>query len=477
MEQIQPSTSRRNVARYGIPVGVAGVTAVVVGLIPALADSGAPDLPKISAEKLIAKMAASDTQHLTGTVKVSTDLGLPELPGTSAGGGSGKPGGGLFGGGEGKGNDKGKGKGDKGKVAAPREKLLELASGEHTLRVAADGPDKRRVSIVEDASEYSFIRNGHEIWAYDSGSDSAMHAKPPKGAAGKHGKHGMGPGGMHGKHGMGPGGGLDDVTPQQAAKQVLKASEKTTSVTVDGTARVAGRDAYQLLVKPKGATHSTVDSVRIAVDADNGTPLKFTLVPKGGGKPVVDVGFTKVDFGKPAAGTFDFKPPKGTDVTEAGPRGKGQREHLGMPGMRERHGMAEKFGKGEKFGKFEKHGKFGKFDKFEKGQKPRFEKGEGPGFPGLKTLGKGWGAVAEFDLGKGGANGLPGAPAPGGEDGKSSQSQKFLDSFTEKAKGDFGTGRIFHTRLVNALMTDDGKVYVGAVTKEGLIKAADAAAN
>ena len=56
--------------------------------------------------------------------------------------------------------------------------------------------------------------------------------------------------------------------------------------------------------------------MRIAVDAENGTPLKFTLTPKGGGKPVVEVAYTKVDFGKPAAGTFHFKPPKGTKVTE-----------------------------------------------------------------------------------------------------------------------------------------------------------------
>ncbi|MEU3195026.1 DUF2092 domain-containing protein, partial [Streptomyces sp. NPDC006992] len=50
---------------------------------------------------------------------------------------------------------------------------------------------------------------------------------------------------------------------------------------------------------------------------------------------------------------------------------------------------------------------------------------------------------------------------------------ELLDNFTDKVKGDFGTGRVFSTRLVNALMTEDGQVYVGAVTKEGLVKAAD----
>lgn len=41
--------------------------------------------------------------------------------------------------------------------------------------------------------------------------------------------------------------------------------------------------------------------------------------------------------------------------------------------------------------------------------------------------------------------------------------------------GKFGSGTVFSTRLINALMTDDGKVYVGAVTKDTLVKAANAA--
>ena len=180
MAQIQPRTSGRKAVRYGIPAGVAGVAAVTIGLVPALADVGAPDLPKISAEELVAKMAASDTQHMSGTMKISTDLGLPELPG--AGGGSGKQGGGLFGGGPHGDGERGEHGDGKGRTAAPQEKLMELASGEHTLRVAADGPDKQRVSVVEDASEYSFIHNGDEVWTYDSGSDSAFHAKAPEGA-------------------------------------------------------------------------------------------------------------------------------------------------------------------------------------------------------------------------------------------------------------------------------------------------------
>ncbi|MFD9642438.1 hypothetical protein ACFWWN_02840, partial [Streptomyces sp. NPDC059082] len=50
----------------------------------------------------------------------------------------------------------------------------------------------------------------------------------------------------------------------------------------------------------------------------------------------------------------------------------------------------------------------------------------------------------------------------------------FLDSFGDKVTGKFGSGTVFSTKLVNALLTDDGKVYVGAVTKDALVDAANA---
>jgi hypothetical protein len=60
------------------PRRVVGVAAATIGLVPAFAGSGDPDLPKITAQQLIEKIAASDVQQLSGTVKITTDLGLPE---------------------------------------------------------------------------------------------------------------------------------------------------------------------------------------------------------------------------------------------------------------------------------------------------------------------------------------------------------------------------------------------------------------
>ncbi|MFB8048432.1 LolA family protein [Streptomyces rubiginosohelvolus] len=396
---------RRKATRYIVPVAVAGVAAATIGLVPALASSGDPDLPKISAQELIEKIAASDEEQLSGTFKISTDLGLP-LDGLA---------GSLVPGGEGK---------DTG-AAAPQDKLMELTSGTHTLRVAADGPERQKLSVLGDASEYSVIHNQGEVWAYDSASDEVYHAEAPEGRdAGKHAE----------KAPKGPEGA--PATPKDFAEQALAAAGDTTSVIVDGTAQVAGRDAYQLLIKPK-QSGSTIGSVRIAVDAENGVPLKFTLSAASGGKAVVDAGFTKVDFAKPAASTFAFTPPKGAKVTEADELETGKDERgaaqKALPGqLAELDGLA----------------------------------GEG----GFNVIGKGWTSIAEIK--SPGGKGLPEA----GSGDMPAEAQGFLDALGDKVTGKFGSGTVFKTRLVNALLTDDGSVYVGAVTKDALVRAADAAA-
>ncbi|MEV0256443.1 DUF2092 domain-containing protein [Streptomyces sp. NPDC050732] len=400
---------RRKAARYAVPIAVAGVAAATIGLVPALATSGDPDLPKVTAQELIEKIAASDTQQLSGNVKISTDLGLPSFGGMAGG----------FGGGGGA--DRGEGDGDeKGSAADPKSKLMELASGTHTLRVAADGPDKQKVSVLGDASEYSLIHNGDDVWAYDSASNEAYHAKDEGASPEKGDKHGKDvPKGLDGEL---------PSTPKEFAEQALKAVDDTTSVEVDGTAQVAGRDAYRLVIKPK-QDGSTVGRITVAVDEKTGTPLKFTLTPASGGAAVVDAGFTKVDFGKPSASTFDFTPPKGTKVTEADEQGERSRDFKGKDG--------KEFGEGDL-------------------NEP-------------KVIGTGWSSIAELKLP--GGKGLPTA----GSGDVPQDAQKLLDSLGDQVNGDFGAGTVFSTRLINALVTDDGTVYVGAVTKDALVKAANEA--
>ncbi|MCX5397597.1 DUF2092 domain-containing protein [Streptomyces sp. NBC_00102] len=402
---------RRKASRTVVPVAVAGIAAATIGLVPALADSGDPDLPKITAQQLVEKIAASDTQRLSGTVKITTDLGIPSL-------------GGLAG-------SLAQGTGASGSSAAPEDRLTELASGTHTLKVAADGPDKQRLTILGNSSEYSLIHDADQVWAYDSGSDEVFHAKT---------------GTLGHEHTGGEDTGRGDAaegTPRQFAEEALKAVGDTTSVTVDGTVRVAGRDAYQLLVEPK-QSGSTVGSVRIAVDADNGVPLRFTLSPSSGGKAAVNVGFTQVDFGKPAASTFDFTPPKGAKVTEA--EDAAGQEAAGKDGGP----LADLLpgGLGDLGGLGEPDGTDGT------------DAGGSAG--NTKTLGEGWTTILRAEV-------------PGGEGLTSAkESSSLLDAFGDKATGKFGSGTVFSTRLVNALITDQGKVYVGAVTRDALVRAANA---
>ncbi|MFE5188658.1 outer membrane lipoprotein carrier protein LolA [Streptomyces sp. NPDC056628] len=405
---------RRKAARYVVPVTVVGIAAATIGLVPALADAGDPDLPDLTAQQLVEKIAKSDVQQLSGTFKITTDLGLPDLGGLESGLTSGLTGSGSGG----------------GSSADPSAKLTELASGTHTLRVAVDGDDRQKLSLLDNASEYSLIHDGKDVWGYDSESDEVFHATVDE--AGREKAKG------HGK--------LDEVpaTPKELTEEALKAVDDTTSVTVDGTAHVAGRDAYRLLIKPK-QSGTTVGAITVAVDAKTGLPLKFTLTPSSGGAAVVDAGFTQVSFAKPAASTFDFTPPKGAKVTEEGDVDKAAPRHG--------EGRSEDDVRKE----FEK--KFGSKDSA--GSKGSKGPEDGP-----QIIGEGWNTVAVFDTG---GAGVPSGAEAGGDLGG------FLDSLGDKATGKFGSGTVFSTRLINALVTDDGKVYVGAVDKATLVKAADSA--
>ncbi|WP_435173935.1 LolA family protein [Actinacidiphila sp. bgisy145] len=396
-EPEQPRGRGRKIARYAVPVAVAGVAAATITLVPALADAGTPSLPKITAQQLLTKIAASHTRTLDGTVKVSTDLGLPDALSGGAADGL------LSGAGQGGGN----GGSGSGSSAAPQTQLVQLLAGTHQLHVSVDGPDRQKVSVIEPTAEYSVIHNGTQLWAYDSASNQAYHATLPA----ADGADGAGADGAAGV----------PTTPQAAAEQVLAAARGTASITVDGTARVAGRSAYELVVTPEHADRTTVGSVRIAVDSGTGVPLKFTLLPKGGGKAVFDIGFTKVGFGRPAASTFAFSAPKGAEVTEgkasgaSGGSGSGALSALAAP----------------------------------------------------TVLGTGWDSIAVIDTGGAGTAATKGSGGQGGAD-----AQSLLDSYGTKVTGSFGTGTVFHTRLVNVLLTDKGTLYAGAVTQSALTQAA-----
>ncbi|MER7707963.1 DUF2092 domain-containing protein [Kitasatospora sp. NPDC097605] len=396
---------RRTLVRVAVPLAVTAAIAAGVGLVPALADSSPPELPALTAEQVVAKVLGSEAQSLSGTVSVSTDLGVPsQLLGAAAGG--------LAGGGA----ERGGGDGPSG--AAPGSKLTGLLGGEHTVRVAVDGPDRQRIGLLEQLSGYELVRNGDQVWAWDSSTNEAVHLTGARPEAGADGHPGKAP--------------LTGVpaTPQEAARQFLTAGADSTAVTVDGTATVAGQKAYKLSVKPT-RPGSTIGEVRIAVSADNGVPLSVVVRGTDGGT-VLDVHFTSVSFARPAAKTFEFTVPKGAKVTEQKASGAPRDEVT----PEEARAAAE----------------------------------------GLNVIGEGWTAVLSAKLPTGdvvvpaegkGPRGR-GGHGPGAGAGTAQNPLALVKSLGKPVAG----GSLISTKVLNVLVTDDGRVFAGAVTLPVLQSAA-----
>ncbi|MEV5964360.1 hypothetical protein AB0L70_21495 [Kribbella sp. NPDC051952] len=212
--------------------------------------------------------------------------------------------------------------------------------------------------------------------------------------------------------------------PQAVAKQVLAAIDPTTKVEVSGTVEVAGRDAYKLRLVPK-TDKTTVGSVTLAVDAKTWVPLQVTVMPRTGNDPAIQVGFSAVSFDVPAASTFTFTPPKGVTVKEEkAPKGREIPKNVTPP-----KGITPKLPPA----------------------KPGTTKGDGP-----TTIGQGWETVAMLRGAKPAGNGP-------------------LDQLLANApsvQGSWGKGKILTSKMVSALITDDGRVFVGLVTPATLQSAA-----
>lgn len=249
-----------------VPVAAVAVIGAGAAIGPQVADAS-PDLPDITAQQLLTNAQRAKVDGLSGTLKVTADLGLPALPGGMGG---------------------------------PSEsQLTDLLSGKHTVRVAYAGPDKARVSVIDDLAERVLVSDGKTAWVYDSREHRAVKKTVP----------------AHSEKQSRP----QVQDPQALAKQFLDAVDPTTKVSVTGTRSVAGRDAYLLTLTPR-TDRTTVGSVTLAVDSKTWVPLRTTVLARSGDKPAIEAGFTDVSFATPAASTFNFTPPAGTKVTQ-GERG------------------------------------------------------------------------------------------------------------------------------------------------------------
>lgn len=333
------------IARWIPAVAVAAVTLGAVA-VPVSANA-AVSLDTKTPEQVLALVADSETDAFSGAVKTSSDLGLPSLPAASGG-----------------------------SESDDISSLLTLLSTPQTARVYVDGPTKARVQVLKQMAEQDVIRNGTDVWVYDSKKNTAVHSTLPARSSATPNPTAM--------------------TPSELARAIIAKLDGSTRLSVGAHGSVANRAVYSLVLKPK-ATGTLIGSVAIAVDAKTGLPLQVTATARGQKDPAFRIGFTNLVVGPPDSRLFTFTPPKSAKVTE-----KKVTEHSARPTA------------------------------------------PAPETTKPTVVGTGWDAVVV-------------SPADSSLTKLSSVKQ-----FTQLTTAVAG-GRVFHTALVNVLVTDDGRVLAGSV--------------
>jgi outer membrane lipoprotein-sorting protein len=219
--------------------------------------------------QVLALIAKAKDAHYSGTVAQTSDLGLPELPAGATGGSD-----------------------------AQASGILDLLTASHTARVYVDGPTKQRVQVLDSLAERDLVRNGTEVWTWDSATDQAVHATLPSNAPSNTPTPGT----------------MPTATPQSLAEQLVATAGRYSTLAVSKGSQ-AGRATWRVTVTPK-ASGTLVDKAVLSVDASTGVPLAVQLDARGQTSPAVSVAFSSIDFGVPAASNFSFTPPKGAKVTE-----------------------------------------------------------------------------------------------------------------------------------------------------------------
>ena len=292
--------------------------------------------------------------------------------------------------------------------------LTSLVSGTHSMRVWFAGPDKTRMALLGTLGESDVIRNGKDVWVWASQEKSAKHYVLPSSTATADKRRATA--GMPGRTDL-------PTSPQAAAAQALAAITPSTRVTTTDTATVADRSAYEIVLKPREA-NSLVAQVRVAIDGTEHVPLRVQVFAKKVADPVFEVAFSAVDFARPDAAQFTFKAPPGTTVTEAKTAAEAKTKTIA----------------------------------------PQPNSADMP-----KVVGKGWGTVVVAKM-----------PAPAASGSTSGSSRATPDSAAQlmrlvgllpKVSGSWGSGHLMAGTVFSALLTDDGRLVVGAVTPEGLYAA------
>ncbi|MPZ79461.1 MAG: outer membrane lipoprotein carrier protein LolA [Actinophytocola sp.] len=349
--------SKKTALSFAAVGTAAGVAGLVLLASPAGAGEAPPALPPISADALVESVLSTEVPALGGSVELRNNLGLP-IPGlpTSMGGGD-------------------------------------------AVRVFADGEGRGRISIPGRGGETTVVDDGSTVWVWSSQDKTVQ--KVPHGADQDKATP------LEGKF----------ADPATAARDLVNAMRADSTVDVDGTARVAGRPVYQLVLAPKPTERTLLREIRVSVDSETRVPLRLEVLANGQADPALEVGFTEFSDGPQDANLFRFSPPAGATVTE--------------------HDPNEEF----------------------KGQSPDelFSQLDG------QTVGEGWDTVLTGKLPEG-------ALAMSGGSGNG-DATALLSRFAKQVHGDFGTGWVISAKVGTALITEDGRVAIGAVPQQVLTEA------
>ena len=259
----------------------------------------------------------------------------------------------------------------------------QAANGTSTARIWSGGDHKGRVQLPTESGERTLVSDGTTHWAWNSEDRSVVRGPVENRDASP----------------------TDPTTTATTAIEKLRA---TSTVAVDGTASVAGRDAYELVLTPAPTERTLLREVRVAVDAEKRMPLQLTVLAAGSTEPALQVGFTELNFGPQDPARFTFTPPPGATVTDAPARDAQQAS------------------------------------------------------PDATTVGDGWDTVKIM---RRPADTTPETAAPG------EPAAPDLSSIGNPVSGAWGSGRLITTAVGSAIITDDGRVAAGAVPEQVLTDA------
>ncbi|MFJ5697532.1 outer membrane lipoprotein carrier protein LolA [Arthrobacter sp. NPDC093139] len=361
---------------------------VLAGSVPA---SARDPLPDKTPAQVLAMIAQHTTKALSGTIEQTSELGLPDVPqmGPTSGAGTGS--------------------------------IAELLTGPHSARVYVDGPAKVRIQVMDRLAERDAVRQGNELWLYNSKDNTATHVTLPDKAAGSRPPATRMPGSV--------------LTPEELAARMLAKIDSSTDVTVGEDVEVAGRAAYSLRLTPR-SEGTLVESVAIAVDGERGLPLSVEIRARGQVEPAFRAAFSSLKFEAPDAGLFNFTPPPGATIKE-----------VVVPGWP--HAAKDP------------------------GRHRGTHQPPGARLNSPSVTGSGWESIVSFPA----RAAVPDASAPNTgtpNAGMPSIDGLLADPLLRQATVTVPGGRAISTSLLNVLLTDDGRVVAGSVPLERLQAAAAA---